>query len=722
MQLQNFLSIDGLITGIVAFAFGFIVLARNKKSIVNQTLFLLTTTTALWSLGYWYWLSIYQDGESALFWTRVLSIGSTLIPLFYFHWVVSLLGLNKQKKIKILIFYILTFLFLLFSFSPLFVKGVEPSSHFAFWPKAGWLYSLYLVSIYFYLVIYSVILLLKNYRDSVGLKRTQIKYVLLGSILGFGGGATNFFLWYDINILPLGNVLVVLYPILFSYSIIKHRLMDIKFVLRKSYVYLASFSVIVVISILLKYTLDRYFQDISTQMDFVILVLSILVFSPIKSYFYRIGNKYFFSSLYDSQEVIANITDKLRSTLEVKIIYDFICKNLNSALHFKSFAILSYSEKQNCYVLQYNQGFNLEKQKKFLENKELQEIFTDKSEAIIVEEIKHSFYNEKTKEVIDLLEGFNVDILIPLNVKDKIIGLMVLGAKESGDMYNDEDLKVLKIVSGQAAMAIENALLYGETLNFNIKLKKEIEKATEELTLANVELKKLDEAKSNFVSIASHQLRTPLTVIKGYVSMMLEGSFGKLNPGERDSLEKVYASGERLIQLVENLLNISRIESGRLQFNYEEVQLEDMIGGVVEELSGYAKKRGLKLEYKKPEKAFPKLNIDEEKIRQVAMNLIDNSIKYTKKGSVTVSLKKIGQIIRFCVSDSGMGIDKEDLPNLFKKFSRGKGTSVVHTEGTGLGLYVAKEMVDAHNGKIWAESKGKDKGSKFCFELPIKTG
>ena len=201
---------------------------------------------------------------------------------------------------------------------------------------------------------------------------------------------------------------------------------------------------------------------------------------------------------------------------------------------------------------------------------------------------------------------------------------------------------------------------------------------------------------------------------------MLEGSFGKLNPSERDSLEKVYDSGERLIQLVENLLNISRIESGRLQFNYEMMNLEEIVDSVVEELTNAAKKRGLKLNYAKGEKPLPKIRIDEEKIRQVIMNLTDNAIKYTKRGSITISLKKAGKNIRFCVSDSGLGMSQEDLPNLFKKFSRGEGTSAIHTEGTGLGLYVAKEMVEAHKGKIWAESKGRGRGSKFWFELPIK--
>jgi len=221
--MQHLLSIDGLITGIVALIFGFIVLAKNKRNIINQTGFLLTLTTAMWAFGYWQWLSIYDDKELALLWTRILSIGSTLIPVFYYHWILTLLNLHKQKKKSITLFYFIAFFFLFFSFSNAFIKGVEPVGDlFAFWPKAGWMYTVYLFVVYFGLVTYSLMLLFKNYKKSFGLKREQIRIVLIGSILGFGGGATNFFLWYDIPIPPVGNFLVVLYPVLFSYSIIKH--------------------------------------------------------------------------------------------------------------------------------------------------------------------------------------------------------------------------------------------------------------------------------------------------------------------------------------------------------------------------------------------------------------------------------------------------------------------------------------------------------------------
>jgi signal transduction histidine kinase len=417
--------------------------------------------------------------------------------------------------------------------------------------------------------------------------------------------------------------------------------------------------------------------------------------------------------------VIAEISEKLRSTLNINHIYDYIYTSIDDAMHVKSFGILRHNSHDNNFLTEFNINFNIGRRANFEQNKYLQEVFTKKNEPIIVSEVKQTEYNEKTKDTIDLLEALKVDLLYPLIVKDKIVGLMVLGIKESGDMYNDEDLQVLGIIAAQSAIAIENAMLYEETKNFSKKMEEEVKRATVDLRTANEKLKKLDAAKSEFISIASHQLRTPLTVIKGYISMMVEGSFGPLSNPIKDSLEKVYTSNERLISLVENLLNISRIESGRLKFNYQTLQFEDVVGSVVEELTNNAKDKGIDLEFKKSKNNLAKVTIDVEKIRQVLMNLIDNAIKYTDKGSVLVTLDRKNDNLVFCVKDNGMGILPDDLPKLFKKFVRGQNAMLTHTEGTGLGLFVAKQMIESHKGKIWADSEGENKGARFCFELPI---
>lgn len=242
-------------------------------------------------------------------------------------------------------------------------------------------------------------------------------------------------------------------------------------------------------------------------------------------------------------------------------------------------------------------------------------------------------------------------------------------------------------------------------------------KYREQLQKAYQKLKELDKAKSEFISIASHQLRTPLTAIKGYISMLLEGSYGEFPEKAKRPVESVYKSNERLIKLVNDLLNISRIESGKIEINLKKSSIEEIIESVIEELKIEAEKKKIYLKFEKEE--LPKIKIDSEKIRNVILNIIDNAIRYTDKGGVTVKAYKTDDKIQIVISDTGAGMTKEELGKIFESFSRAGAGSKFYTEGAGLGLYVAKKFIELHGGKIWAVSPGIGKGSTFYIELPL---
>jgi len=256
-------------------------------------------------------------------------------------------------------------------------------------------------------------------------------------------------------------------------------------------------------------------------------------------------------------------------------------------------------------------------------------------------------------------------------------------------------------------------------------------KYREELRKAYKKLKKLDQAKSRFLSMASHQLRAPLTVIKGYVSMILDGVYGEISGTVREKLERSYQSNERLTGLVSDLLNVSRIEAGKIDMKIEKTNLESLISVLIKELSIQARKKGLFLKFEKPEKELPEIpldkekttqiSLDKEKTTQVILNLIDNAIKYTEKGGVTIKLNKSApKKALITIQDTGMGIKEGDMDSLFEIFSRGSAKNHTTVKGTGLGLFIAKRFIELQKGKIWAESKGRGKGSVFCIELPIK--
>lgn len=250
---------------------------------------------------------------------------------------------------------------------------------------------------------------------------------------------------------------------------------------------------------------------------------------------------------------------------------------------------------------------------------------------------------------------------------------------------------------------------------------RQLSQANARLKTAYAKLKELDKAKSEFISIASHQLRTPLTAIKGYVSMLIDGDYGKLPKDGQQPMKNVYASNERLVTLVNSLLDISRIEAGKVKYEESEFSLKEMAESLVSEFTPAATNKKLSLALDQIGES-DKFNVkaDQGKLRQVIANLIDNAIKYTNKGSITLSLIKKDKLIRIEVKDTGEGMEAKEIASLFQSFSRSTAGQKLWIEGTGLGLYIARKFIDMHQGKIWAESEGKGKGSKFCIELPIE--
>lgn len=252
-----------------------------------------------------------------------------------------------------------------------------------------------------------------------------------------------------------------------------------------------------------------------------------------------------------------------------------------------------------------------------------------------------------------------------------------------------------------------------------IQKRKKIQDTAQEIFAANKALTHLDKAKSDFIASASHQLRSPLSVVKGIASMLLDGSYGKLTGSVKDALEKVYISNERLIGLIESLLDISHLEEGRVEFNFSKIDLNLIAQKAADGLALQAQNKKLYLKFKPWKKTKLLVWADESKVTEAVSNLVDNALKYTRKGGVTVEIKKVGNLARVTVRDTGIGLRKEEIGNLFQKFVRAGRGNKLSTVGTGLGLYVVRKMIEAHKGKIYAQSAGESRGSSFVIDLPL---
>lgn len=302
---------------------------------------------------------------------------------------------------------------------------------------------------------------------------------------------------------------------------------------------------------------------------------------------------------------------------------------------------------------------------------------------------------------VDMLLDIERVYVVPLRARGELLGFMVIGASTVSDHSDSFRLDLMTRLMSVVGVSIDSALL------------------VEQLKLTNNKLKELDTAKDEFISMASHQLRTPLTTVKGYLSMVLEGDAGKISKTQHQFLDQAYGSAQRMVYLIADLLNVSRLSTGKFVIDAKSSNLATIVEQEIDQLQRHAQTRNVTLKYEKP-KTFPTLELDETKIRQVIMNFTDNAIYYTPGGgTVNAKLSKTPKSIQFTVTDTGIGVPKALQHKLFTKFYRAENAMKARPDGTGLGLFMAKKVIVAQGGSIIFSSV-EGKGSTFGFSFPIK--
>jgi len=316
-----------------------------------------------------------------------------------------------------------------------------------------------------------------------------------------------------------------------------------------------------------------------------------------------------------------------------------------------------------------------------------------------------------------MMLSHRIALTLPLIRDEKILGYFFLGEHKSSD-YTQRDRRLLTTIADELTIGIQNVLSVEEVRELNSTLQQRVNEATKELRASNAQLQRLDKAKDEFVSMASHQLRTPLTSVKGYISMVLEGDAGKVSDMQTKLLSEAFTSSERMVHLINDFLNVSRLQTGKFMIDKRPVDLAKVVGQELESLSTNASSRNLSFVYKPP-KDFPILDLDEDKMRQVIMNFSDNAIYYSPESSkIHVGLTVIGNEAVFTVKDTGIGVPRQEQSQLFSKFYRASNARKQRPDGTGVGLFLAKKVIDSHDGTVIFEST-EGKGSTFGFKLPI---
>jgi signal transduction histidine kinase len=707
-----FLYLVGLVSVLMALA----VLIRNQKSSANRSFFAMVFFVGLWGAGIATFLLVH-DSTLALIAAKTYYFAAMATAVFVAMFSVTFPV--PKKHYKIFVYSSVAFLTVL---GLSLVKKTFLTERLAYhdWGKEiilnGKIYGIYaviLISLFIFCFI-NLIISAASHKTEKLLKR-QV-WLLFGGLLiaSIFGVYFNLILpWMrNYKLIWAGPMAVSLFLIGASYNILKLKLFNVRTVVARSMAYLFTLLVIVVAYLLFSFSLASIIFKTSLTTQQIIYfaatgVVTALVFQPVKKYFDKVSNRLFYRDAYNAQELMNSINSSIVSITDLYKLLETTSKVVKDNLKasFANFYIDNKAVIDFHIVGTEKTMFADEKWKQLLDcfNAAKNKVFSEGS--------------EQDENIAELMHDLKIDIALRMISQDQNVGYLIIGQKQSGNSFTDQDIQVLEIIADEVAIAVQNTLRYEEIALFNVTLQKKINNATAELQRTNEKLKALDEAKDEFISMASHQLRTPLTSVKGYISMLIDGDAGELKDQQRRFLEQAYNSSQRMVYLIADLLNVSRLKTGKFIIEPGPTYLPEVIASEIAQLDETAKARGLEIIYDKP-KEFPVLNIDETKIRQVIMNFADNAIYYTPKGGkITIELKQTKDSVEMTVTDTGIGVPKVDQHKLFTKFYRAGNARKARPDGTGLGIFMAKKVVAAQGGAIIFKT-AEGKGSTFGFTFP----
>lgn len=585
------------------------------------------------------------------------------------------------------------------------------------------LYPIYLLAAGLYMVMGIKELIVARIK-SRGIYRKQVSIMLVGLVLAALMVAipnlvlANIFARSSLLLLAydLAYVGIFFFLVLSAYAIVKHKLFDIRSVIARSVVYLLLLPLLVTVYSLLVFGLtslmfdDAQKVELSQQIIYIFTAIFMsLTYQKVKTFFDQLTNRLFFRDAYDSQTVLDKVSSVIVGSVDPHKVQKGSLSAIFESLHpsYATFVLIDAADKLR-------RGDLIGQQWAMHDPVMLRSVLKKLGKNIT----NYDELDEHDSQVKTVLRTEDINIVAPLVTKDEHIGYLILGSKKSGNVYNAQDIGVLNIASNELAVALQNAQRFEEIQAFNITLQEKVNEATRELKRTNRKLVALDEAKDEFISMASHQLRTPLTSIKGYISMMMEGDLGKLNAQQEKALKEAFGSSQRMVYLIADFLNVSRIKTGKFVIEPKEVDLPQIVTEEITQLREMAGSRDITLKYEEPVD-FPRVKLDDNKIRQVMMNMVDNAIYYTPAGGkVTIQLYVDGSDVVFKVIDTGIGVPKHEQHKLFTKFFRANNARKARPDGTGLGLFMAQKVIVEQGGTMIFESK-EGEGSTFGFRFPL---
>lgn len=697
---------------------GSLVFSRAGHRLSNKLFLLVASSVAVWSIGIAFFL-ISNDGPQGrllvnLYYTAAWCIGLGLYA-FSRAWVGK-----PMPHLKPLFFLLVAVPALVLILDPnLIVTSIqfEPRLEATLNPVTQFFYSLGFIGAF----TGGVYTLWKGLATRTGYQHSQLQLIVAGFVsAGVVGTVFNLAMpWFGVyDLIWVGPISSVLFVGCIAYAIVKHRLFDIHGFIVRSMAYIMSLTVMAAAYGLIVFGIAKFVFHLEIGVWPQVLIsfataVAAALFGNIKASFDRLTTKLFYHDAYDAQELLDTLNRLFVTNTDLeRLLRDssrIIEENFKSDYCF-------FGIRESAQAPQRIIGHGSHRIFHPDDIKAVRKITPHIHHKVIVTDELDGKY----EPLRQLLEANNVAILgrLTANASQTVegIGYLALGPRRSGNPYTRKDIRTLEIIVNELVIAIENSLRFEEINHFNATLQEKINDATRKLRNSNEKLQNLDATKDEFITMASHQLRTPLTSVKGYLSMVLEGDVGKLNKQQKEMLTQSYISSQRMVYLISDLLNLSRLNTGKFVIELTPVDLCEIVQLEIDQLRETAKSRGVGLLFDPPEN-LPRLMLDETKIHQVVMNLIDNAIYYTPSGGeVVISLRETPSAIEFRVVDNGIGVPKDVQHKLFTKFYRAQNAVAARPDGTGLGLFMAKKVIVAQGGAIIFESEV-GKGSTFGFRF-----
>jgi signal transduction histidine kinase len=705
VTLHNFLPLFALILNV---SLAGITLFRNPESRLNRLFTYFVAGMAVWNFGV-FMLRRSPDEATAVFWEIVIHTGVIALPAFYYHFVLIFLESTTRHRRSLFVAYTLALVFSVINLSgsTLFMHGVK-STYWGWAPATGILYTPFFVYFNFFL-IYGLSHLIRVYKDvDSSFRRNRATLILLGTLVSLVGGVIDFarfilarFIPAADLVYPMGIPANMVFALMLGTSIVRYRLFDVNVAVKKSAVYLLVWGVLTSVLV----AAESYADWDNVNPLWVILplgfVMTMLV-SPVGQRLEESIERVMFSRRRGCYETLLDLSKRMGAILDFGRLMETLVHGLVRGVPLTHCVLMIYDAQRSAFAV-YREDASVGERGAVAPiriDSRIVQWLNQTGRVLVKEEAKlnpeiAAYFEAAENE----LEAINAALIVPLKIEGKLTGILLVGEKLSGDIFDDQELEVLAVLANQVAISLENARLY------------------EELSETNAELMQASRLKSQFLASMSHELRTPLNSIIGFSKVLLNRFDGELTERQETYIRSVHNSGAHLLQLINGILDFSRIEAGKLEMISEEVDLHELIDECIESSMPLARGKQMKVEKNVPLE-LPPLSGDRTKIKQILLNLLSNAIKFTGQGRVLVSVVPEPDVIRVSVADTGIGIREDDLARLFEPFQQLDNPVVRSAGGTGLGLAISKKFVELHGGRIWAESR-ENQGSTFHFTIPL---